>query len=241
MAEQQELLAPQTSVALVKPTPMTMLQIAVQRGDDLDKLAKLMDLQERWEANEARKAFIAALSAFKANAPKLEKNKTVSFTTAKGKTEYKHATLDNVALVLGQALSQNGLSFRWNVEQLSGKVRVTCILQHSLGHSESVAMEAPADDSGNKNQIQQVGSTVTYLERYTLLAITGTATADQDTDGAAINGEFAEYVEWIENSADMKELQKFYLLAYKAAQKAKNQVAMSAIVAAKNKRAGELQ
>ena len=38
-------------------TPMQMLQIAVEQGADLDRLEKLMDMQERWEANEARKAF----------------------------------------------------------------------------------------------------------------------------------------------------------------------------------------
>jgi hypothetical protein len=44
-------------------------------------------------------------------------------------------------------------------------------------------MTGPLDDSGNKNKIQQAGSTVTYLQRYTLLAVTGLSTQDQDDDG----------------------------------------------------------
>ena len=32
-------------------TPMEMLTIAVQQNADLDKLQKLMDLQDRWEKN----------------------------------------------------------------------------------------------------------------------------------------------------------------------------------------------
>ncbi len=166
-------------------TPMVLLQQAVAQGVDTDKLSALMDLQERWEKNEARKAFVAALNAFKANPPTIEKNKQVSFATSKGKTEYKHATLDNVSATIGAALSKQGISHRWEVEQLEGgRIKVTCVLTHALGHSERVPLEAKADDSGGKNSIQAVGSTVTYLQRYTLLAASGMAVKDQDDDGA---------------------------------------------------------
>lgn len=166
-------------------TPMQMLQMAVEQDADLDKLTKLMDLQERWEANEARKAFVAARAAFKAEAPTIAKNKNVHFTSQKGTTNYDHATLDNVAETLSPVLARHDLSFSWQTEQLDGgMIRVTCVLTHVLGHSEKVALQAGADQSGNKNNIQAVGSTVTYLQRYTLLAVTGTATGDQDDDGA---------------------------------------------------------
>lgn len=176
----------QTSVQTINApaiTPMAMLQIAVQQGADLDKLQKLMDLQERWEASEARKAFVSAMSDFKANPPDLIKNKHVSFQTAKGKTEYDHATLDQVSLAIGTALSKHGLSHRWVTDQADGRIKVTCMITHSMGHSESVSLHSAADDSGGKNSIQAIGSAVTYLQRYTLLAATGMAVQDQDDDG----------------------------------------------------------
>jgi hypothetical protein len=64
-------------------------------------------------------------------------------------------------------------------------VKVTCKLTHKQGHSEEVTLEAPLDTSGGKNNIQAMGSSVSYLERYTLLAITGLATKEQDDDGAS--------------------------------------------------------
>jgi hypothetical protein len=220
-------------------TPMEMLSIAVQQGADLDKLQKLMDLQERWERNEARKAFVAALADFKKNPPRLEKNKEVDFSGRNGtRVNYRHTTLDHAANVIGTELSKHGLSFRWSVEQ-GQRIKVTCILQHSMGHSESVAMEAPADDSGNKNLIQQVGSTVTYLERYTLLAITGMATSEQDNDGA-LSGEMAEQIEWIQNASDLDELMRLYKQAFKLATEQSNPKALKAIVAAKDARRKEL-
>ena len=49
--------------AVANPTPSHLLQMAVQQGADLDKLERLMALQERWEATEARKAYDTAFAA----------------------------------------------------------------------------------------------------------------------------------------------------------------------------------
>lgn len=163
-------------------TPMGLLQIATQQGADVDKLAKLMELHLTWEKNEARKAFVVALNAFKAEAPKIVKNKDVHHA---GKFMYRHATLDNVSGAIGAALAKHGISHRWETEQLDGgQIRVTCMLTHEQGHVERVPLQASPDQSGAKNSIQAVGSTVTYLQRYTLLAATGMAVQDQDDDGA---------------------------------------------------------
>ena len=183
------------AVAQVEPqgqtvaiTPMQMLQIAVEQGADLDKLQKLMDLQDRWEANEAKKAFVAALNAFKKDPPEIVKNKHVAFAGRGGGAEYDHATLDHVSGEIGEALSEHGLTHRWEVKQADDasdvRITVTCVLTHERGHSERVSMWALPDDSGSKNRIQAIGSTVTYLQRYTLLAATGLA-AGPDDDGEA--------------------------------------------------------
>lgn len=166
-------------------TPMQMLQIAVEKGTDIEQLDKLMSLHERWEANEARKAFVAAKAAFKAEAPKLTKNKHVGFDSRSGgaRTDYKHTTLDHAADLLSPVLSRHGLTYSWETEQAEGGlIKVTCVLTHVMGHSERVTLQAGPDQSGNKNNIQAVGSTVTYLERYTLLSALGMATGE-DTDG----------------------------------------------------------
>lgn len=167
---------PQTAV-----TPMEMVQLAVSKGASVEQLAQLMDLQDRYERSEARKAFVVALNAFKANPPEVLKTKQVSFGA--GKTAYKHAGLDDASAIIGAALASHGLSHRWNVEQTDARIKVTCVLTHSLGHSESVSMEAGPDTSGSKNSIQAVGSTVSYLQRYTLFSVSGIAPKNVDDDG----------------------------------------------------------
>lgn len=159
-------------------TPASMISQAIASGSDLDKLGKLLELQERWEANEAKKAYHRAMTAFKANPPDIEKDKKVAFLT----TKYNHATLANVTKKINEALSRHCLSASWGVKQ-NGAVSVTCKITHEQGHSEETTLTAPADTSGSKNAIQSIGSTITYLERYSLLALTGLATHEMDDDG----------------------------------------------------------
>lgn len=173
-------------------TPVHLLEMAVNKGADLDQLQKLMDLQERWEATEAKKAFTAAMSAFKKEAIEITKNKTVTYTNQdKSETSYSHASLDHVIEVVTPKLSQHGLCHKWSTAQgEGGRITVTCELTHSLGHSECVSLAAAPDDSGKKNNIQRIASTVTYLERYTFLMITGLAAKGHDDDGGASGERF---------------------------------------------------
>jgi hypothetical protein len=124
------------------------------------------------------------MAAFKKYPPEIFKDKDVGFTSQKtgGKTSYSHATLGNVTSKINAALSVHGLSAGWTTEQKEKAIIVTCKITHEMGHSESTSLTAYPDDSGNKNSIQAIGSTITYLERYTILALTGLATHDQDDD-----------------------------------------------------------
>lgn len=224
-------------------TPIDILQRAVDQNVDVEKLEKLLQVAERWEQTQARKAFVAAMNAFKEHPPTLEKVKKVDFSSKGGnRVHYNYAPLDYVAKQMSEALSSHGLSFRWDVSQNDGRITVTCILQHEAGHSEKVSLTAGLHDDDRMNAIQRLGSTVTYLQRYTLLASTGMATEEQDTDAgnAVTMGDLAERLEWIENSGTLDELKKIYTEAFMEAKKAGDQNAMNSLVAAKNKRYKEL-
>jgi len=177
-------------VATVERSPAALMMVAIEKGLDLDKVEKAMALQERWEANEARKAYHDAMAGFKAAPPEIEKDRHVKFQTSKGLTEYHHASLANVTGKINSALSQHGLSAGWKVAQADKIITVTCTITHRLGHSESTSLSAAPDDSGSKNPIQAVGSAISYLERYTLLALTGLATHEMDNDSGGAGPEY---------------------------------------------------
>ena len=210
--------------------PMGMLSLAVQQGADLDKLEKLMDLQDRYEKTEARKAYTRDMTDFKANAPVLIKDKLVKA----GNASWRHAELDQVAGKIGEALSRHGFSHRWDIQQ-TDKVTVTCTITHVLGHSESVTLSAPPDASGSKAPIQQIASTLSYLERYTILAITGLATGEQDTDG--IIHPTVQIPDAMKQATTLEALQTAYFAAYK---EAKDKPTQDALMKAKDTRKAEI-
>jgi hypothetical protein len=198
-----------------------------------------MDLQLRWEANEAKKAYVAAMNKFKETPPEIAKNKAVSF----GTTSYSHATLDHVCEQVTEGLSKVGISHRWNVHQSDGVISVTCVLTHLLGHSEETTLSGCPDTSGSKNAIQAVGSTVTYLERYSLLAATGLAAANSDNDGAGepVFEKLQEFLDSIATAPNFAILEKTYKDAFVQASKSGKGKALPKIIAAKSKRKAELE
>lgn len=182
---------PGTGVSVVETAnPLQVLLTLLQDPNtDPDRILQMMKLQEMWEKSEARKAYDLAFAEFKKNPPVIIKDKQVKFDSKNGTTEYKHAELYQVTEKISAELSKHGLTHSWQtVQPDGGMVEVTCTLKHFQGHSESVTLKAGRDDSGGKNNIQALVSTVSYLERHTLLAVTGMATKSQDDDGRASTG-----------------------------------------------------
>ena len=164
-----------------------LIELAIQSNADVDRLDKLLELKERYDREEARKAYTAAMAAFKAEAPVISKDRKISFDhkDGGGKTEYWHATLGNIVNLAVPVMARHGLSHNWDMERDGDRIKVRCVVTHSSGHREKTDWwPGPLDNSGKKNPIQQAASTVTYLERYTFLMITGLAVEEQDDDGA---------------------------------------------------------
>ena len=231
-----------TSELTVAPaiSPMYLIQQeAAKSTPDVALLKELFDLKLRVEADEARKAFNESMARFKANPPKINKNKDVTF----GETSYSHATLDHVVDMIAPALSKVGIRHRWENKQDQALISVTCILSHESGHSELTTLAALADASGKKNSIQAIASTVTYLQRYTLLGATGLAAMNTDDDGRGKDDkphmdedDYQHYIEQIAAAHSHAELKNLYTAAYTAADNAKDDEAKRAIIKAKNAR-----
>lgn len=167
----------------LKTSPHNLIALAIDKGTNIDQLEKLMDLQERWEAQQAKKAFLGAMSIFQSECSVLNKSKTVGFETKAGRTSYKYTPLGDIIFQIKEVMKQSGLSYRWESKEEADNIEVTCIVSHLDGHSERTTMIGKLDATGSKNIIQQRGSTTSYLRRYTLTSALGIATADEDVDG----------------------------------------------------------
>jgi hypothetical protein len=162
--------------------PDMLLQIAVERGDSIEVLTKLMDLKDRYDAKLALEAFNTAFAKFKAENVQVLRNKLITDGPLKGK---KHAQLSDVCEAATEAMSRCGLSTSWRlVQDDKDWIKVACRVRHAGGHSEEVEFGGPIDTGPGRNAIQARKSTVTYLERVTMLLALGLAEYDADDDGA---------------------------------------------------------
>ena len=183
IVQQHDELPQRTLPVLQDGSPASLMLAALGQGASLESIEKMMDLQERWERSQAEKQYNAAFAAFKAEAIRILKTREVDQGPLSGK---KYAELYAVVNAVSPALSKHGLSAAWKITRDEKDwIEVTCTLKHVAGHSESVTMGGPPDAGGAKNAIQARASTVSYLERYTLKAITGLSEQDDDKDAAS--------------------------------------------------------
>ena len=176
------------------PTPMSMLDRAVMTGASVETIEKLMGLQERYEKNQARKAFDEAVAEAKAKIPPIARNKA-------GHNSKRYVDFSAIATAVDPVLSSLGLSYRFTTQQTDTRINVTCVLSHRAGHSETTTLSGPSDTSGNKNAIQAIGSTLTYLQRYSLVQMLGLAASDDDDgkSGAGVGPVSDEQAEKLRN------------------------------------------
>lgn len=175
-----------TSEALMvqDTTPNGLLAMAISKGFGVEQLEKFMDFAERYEKNQARKAFFAAMAAFKSEEIEL-------FKVAGAESRFDHADLGESIRAVSPLLAKYDLFANWKLSQPDGLVSVECVVTHKDGHSESTGLRSAPDASGGKNGIQAIGSAVKYLERYTFFAATGLAPLEKDDDG---EGTAVEYI-----------------------------------------------
>lgn len=161
-------------------TPAAMIQQAITSGSGVEVMERLMAMQERYDAFQARKAFDDAMADLRKTLPRITKSREVDFTSAKGRTNYRFEDLAEITELLSEPMSEVGLSFRWYTDNVQGGVKVTCRITHRAGHYEETSLVGPLDASGNKNPLQAIGSAVSYLQRYTIKAAVGIAASHDD-------------------------------------------------------------
>lgn len=159
--------------------PAQLLTLAVDKDLDISKLERLMELQKAWQIDQARKAFFSSLAKFQSEVPEIRKSKAVAFNEVR----YNYAPLADVVRQIKDTCRDCGLSYRWEIKDTKEEIAVTCLVTHTDGHMEQTTMTANPDDSGKKNKIQQRGSSIEYLKRYTLIGALGLSTTDSDVDG----------------------------------------------------------
>lgn len=159
-------------------------RLAANPNVDVVKLEKMIELQERLLAHQAKAAFNSAYSRLQRDLPVITEQGEIE---VKGTVRATYAKLEDIHDVVKPICQQHGFAIRHRTEWPENKpniIRVVGILSHEGGHSEESAFEAPLDRSDYRSDIQSMGSTVSYGRRYTTLDLLNIATRGADNNGA---------------------------------------------------------
>lgn len=228
---------------------MTVIErLASNPGVDIDKIQRLLEMQERRELNLDKAALRHAVAEFKKNPPQIIKKRLASFPTKQeggGRVSYSYADLENITSAIQDGLAGFGVTHSWSIAEGNGGISVTCVLKYGMYEEPGVTLTAPPDTSGTKNAIQAKGSTISYLEKYTLLAATGMAAGMPDTDGNAAGPKMDQeahevHLKLIRESGTPDALKGYWQAAVKEARFNKDTASEKEFTDAKDKRKTEL-
>lgn len=166
----------------VQGPPSTNIISVIERAAldpnvDIDKMERLLAMQERIMEREAGIEFAAAFSEMQAELPEIPK-------LGEGHNS-NYAKWEDINEIIRPILAKYGFSISFTNGIDDGKQAVTCILLHRAGHSKQTTLALPTDLSGNKTNVHGIASSVSYGKRYAASALLNLVSRGEDDDGEA--------------------------------------------------------
>lgn len=164
---------------------------------DMDKMERLLEMQQRIVARNAQAEFAAALADMQAELPVIkERGKNTN-------TGSKYALWEDVNEQIRPILGKHGFSISFRTKTEGDFVAVTGVLTHRSGHSEETTFTLPVDKGPGRNLVQAHGSSISYGKRYTAAALLNLTSRGEDDDG---NGADAPPVVSEEQAQNIRDL-----------------------------------
>lgn len=181
---------PAPSAAAPVPMENTIFQI-IERASrdpnvDIDKMERLILMQERVQARQAEIEFDNAMSGAQ------EDMKAVQTDSLNKQTGSKYASYAALDAAIRPIYAAHGFSLSFDTADGAppDSVRVVCKVAHRGGHRERPRVDMPCDGKGAKGgdvmtRTHAMGSAVSYGKRYLLGMIFNLATTKDDDGNAA--------------------------------------------------------
>jgi hypothetical protein len=167
-----------TTVATVssEDAMLSMIERVASNPDaDIAKMERLMEMRNQEMARVAKQKYYADFSFMQAELPQIEEKADGHNT--------KYASFENINAAVQPVLSKYGFAISFRISQANNQIIVTALLSHKGGHAETTDISLPHDASGNKNNVQAVGSSTSYGKRYAMCAILNIVTCGEDDNG----------------------------------------------------------
>ncbi len=151
---------------------------------DIDKMERLLAMQEKIFAKQAETAFNDAMALCQAEMPQIAPQ------SQNDQTNSLYAALEAIDRGARPVYTRHGfgLSFGTIDCPLPNFFRQTCLVTHRAGHSRLYQADLPIDMTGikgnqNKTGIQGFGSTMSYGQRYMTKLVFNIVVGGEDNDG----------------------------------------------------------
>jgi hypothetical protein len=170
--------------AVITPPTTTLIDLlraAVDKGADVATLERLAKLYEAAELGQKKAEFNNALAAAKAELRPIVKDQEIGLSGGKS---IRFESMAAIAAEIDPVLGRHGLyaifpDAEHTEKHEPNRIYVTCRLCHRNGYSIEKTLDGPPDVGQNRNAVQAMGSTMTYLQRYSLRAILGLAVTNE--------------------------------------------------------------
>jgi len=150
---------------------------------NVEKLERLLAIQERLLADSRKTAYFSALARLQASLPQISKAGTI--LDRDGKARNRYAKIEDIDVAIRPLCAAEGFSFSFDAKALPGNAgsEYSCAMQHRDGHVEVKTLALPVDQGAGRNAVQSAGSTISYAKRYLLGMHLHLVTRDEDDDG----------------------------------------------------------
>lgn len=154
---------------------------------DIDKMERLIAMQERVQRRNAEIAYNAALAELQPGLPVIVERGGIK--DRNGNVQSTYALWEDVNEAIRPLLAAHGFALSFKVNRETDQISVTGVLSHRDGHKEETTLTLPTDTSGSKNAVQAVGSSTSYGKRYTAFALLNITSTGEDDDGRQAGAE----------------------------------------------------
>lgn len=167
----------------------TLIAQAIEKGVSVETMERLLAMRRELKAEFAKEEFDKSMADFQSECPVIKKEKPGGKTKS-GVVAYYYAPLDSIVTQVKDAIKSKGFSYAIQTKTDEKGVKVTCIVKHTAGHSESSDVEVPL---GTKTDImsasQVVASALTFAKRYAFCNAFGILTGDDDDNTQVVKTE----------------------------------------------------
>lgn len=154
---------------------------------DAGKMEAMANLALKLQAHEHEQQFNRDLNAALIEMPVITKAGRIEIPAKDGqpaRVQGRFARFEDLNAVVKPILARNNLAITFDLGDEGGKPSCIPVLRHTNGWVwQGRPLSAPIDSSGSKNNTQGVGSTASYLKRYTMCAALNIVVESEDDDG----------------------------------------------------------